>query len=138
MDRCLICDKPKHEGQCELPEHFGQCFDRAGIALLQFPRGTVLCHGIGAATVEGQEGWEIAHAWLEFEGDAYDVIWCVHFAAEIYRAKLKVSYVVEYSQADAWRLWHTTDYPGPWDAKINAVIEGNRERSAQWKSSQRA
>lgn len=102
--------------------------------MLQLPEGTTLCHGIGLASVKGQEGWEIAHAWNEFEGRAYDSIWMIHGPSDWYRAQLRISYVVEYNYAEALSRWIITEAPGPWDEKIRAVIEGNRDKAAKWRA----
>ncbi len=113
----------------KLPKDFGHCFDSAGIEFLKFPPGAILCHGIGTANMPGQEGDAIAHAWIEFEGLAYDTVWRVAVPIQKYREYFCVSYCVEYPLSEVLKLWGETDYPGPWDEKIKAqTTEGKKER----------
>ena len=101
-----------------LPQDFGQCFDTAALAVVQFPTGAILCHGLGIANLPEQKGRRIAHAWVEYNGEAYDTTWMVHQNRLIYRENLKLSYCVEYSQDKVWENWRRTDHPGPWDKQI--------------------
>lgn len=103
------------------PEGWGRCFDDAALAVVQFPPGAILCHGIGIANAPGEEGNVIKHAWVEYEGDAFDTVWMARQDRTEYRAALKLSYVVEYDQAAVWENWRRYDMPGPWDEKIRAV-----------------
>lgn len=107
---------------------FGECFDYAAQFLMGSPKSTKLCHGIGKATREGEEGYIIAHAWLEFSnGVAFDPIYCVSQPAQEYRANLRVHYIAIYDRKEALELWTKTDYPGPWEEKIKKISEGNNE-----------
>jgi hypothetical protein len=106
---------------------FGQCFDAVGFQAVlgeDPPADLKICHGIGIANMPGQEGLEIAHAWLEWGGAAYDCIWGVRVPLSV--ARKDFSYVVEYSRSEFLSLWLKHDFAGPWDAKIAAVIERNR------------
>jgi len=103
----------------------GQCFDSTAHQVLDWVlkkrvAGKV-CHGIGVATMPGQEGNVIKHAWIEENGFAYDTTWGVRVPADEYRAGLGLSYFVEYSIADFMLNWLMNDFPGPWDSKIEAA-----------------
>jgi hypothetical protein len=110
----------------DYPRNWGQCFDVAALIAVDNAHDHPdlrLCHAIGVANAPGEEGLDIAHAWIEWQGRAYDVIWEVCQEAALYRANLKLSYIVEYTIAELWQNWLATDMPGPWDEKILAVSE---------------
>lgn len=109
----------------------GSCFDSAAAMLAQEdepPPNFKLCHGIGIASMPGQVGRKMKHAWLEFDDPergrgrgAIDPIWGVAQRAELYRKNLKIKYCVEYTKAQMFNLWLKHDYPGPWDRKIKKM-----------------
>jgi hypothetical protein len=108
----------------------GKCFDSAAIMLLHYAHFQlkphfVLCHGIGISNIPKENKAPIAHAWIEdqFSGVAYDSTWGVAMKAEKYRKDLNISYVVRYSRTKLIELWGKTNYPGPWDEKIKAVVK---------------
>ncbi len=103
----------------------GQCFDATFLQMLgggEPPEDLKLCHGIGIANMPGQEGNQIAHAWLEWGGKAYDCIWGTMQDAKSYRENFNLTYVVEYTFEEAVALGRKHDRSGPWDLKIKAVI----------------
>lgn len=108
-----------------LPENMGKCFDATALQMLEEEafHGAVLCHGIGVASVSGQEGKTISHAWIEMDGYAYDCVFMAKVPADKYRADLRASYVVQYSFEEMLLKWALTNMPGPWDEKILAVSE---------------
>jgi len=103
----------------------GECFDSVGHQVVYWlDRGQKefkICHGIGIATMRGQEGNFIKHAWLERDGKALDTTWGVRQDAHLYRKNLTLQYVIEYTPDEFIANWAKTDYPGPWDEKIKAV-----------------
>lgn len=103
----------------------GSCFDSVPPTLFDWINSmpVKVCHAIGIATLPGQEGRVMAHAWLEKDGYAYDVIWAAKCPVEKYRADLNISYIVEYSTMEFMQLYIKTNYPGPWDPKILAITE---------------
>lgn len=112
----------------------GTCFDTAAFQLIapEAPPSVRLCHGIGIANLPGQEGLEMAHAWIELVTNlgqkiALDTTWGDKALAERYRQELQLSYVVEYTQEQALELWKKHDYPGPWDERILAITERNKK-----------
>lgn len=111
---------------------WGSCFDAAAhnaLGNLDLD-GLTVCHGIGIANRPGQEGWKIAHAWLEFDHPdgkaAIDPLWLVAQRADNYRSNLKVELVVEYSVANFLTLWTLHDFPGPWDDRIKKFTTEGR------------
>jgi hypothetical protein len=103
------------------PENWGRCFDVTALTFVtdpDVPAHARLCHAIGIGSAPAVKGKKIKHAWIEFDGMAYDCIWQVAVPAGQYRKRLKVSYVVEYSRSEVWRLWAEHDMPGPWDKRI--------------------
>ena len=104
---------------------FGSCFDSSAIEFVFHgaPPGAFLVHGIGVSNMPGEEGMQIAHAWIEFGNMAIDTIWGRVQNKDVYRAGLKVSYSVKYSLDEATELWKKTDYPGPWDPVIMNVCQ---------------
>lgn len=101
----------------------GECFDSVGVQALKWmyaKRLFKVCHGIGIASMPGQEGNEIKHAWIEIEDLAFDATWGVAMEIKKYRSDLKLNYVIEYSVPEFFALWMKHDFPGPWDAKIQA------------------
>lgn len=119
----------------------GACFDSAAAqcALGGDPPETLrICHGIGVASMPGQEGLEIAHAWLEWTEEsrgvvvAFDTTWGVLTLASSYRAKLGLFYVTHYAREEFIRLWGKHNHPGPYDSLIIAVADrvGKRARGA--------
>jgi len=107
----------------DVSKNFGRCFETAAFAVVRFPCGAKVCHGIGLANVPGQEGETIAHAWIELDGIAYDATYLTRTPASLYRENLKVSYVVEYTQSQIWRNCRKYNSFGPWDEKIKAGLE---------------
>jgi hypothetical protein len=91
--------------------------------------GLVLVHGIGIASMPGQEGNEIVHAWLEFTKDgnliAYDPIWDVFTTAEHYATQFKTRRTVKYNFNDITSniIKSDTIDLGPWDSEILAIAE---------------
>lgn len=121
----------------------GSCFDSAAHQMIfgeNKPDGLTLCHGIGISNMPGDNGNEMAHAWIEWPHPvgriAYDTTWGVATFAEKYRADLKLSYFVEYSLEEAWELWLAFDYPGPWDNKIAKISDAFSKSEANWQQSQ--
>lgn len=108
----------------EPPNAWGSCFDAAAFNLLanKDEKGLRMCHGIGIANKPGQEGTRIAHAWLECELKmgrvALDPVWLVFQSADLYRYKLQVERVVEYTFEDFMHFWKEHGFPGPWDEEI--------------------
>ncbi len=104
----------------------GECFDSTGVQAMDWAikrvRATV-CHGIGIATMPGQEGRVNAHAWLERDGVAYDTTWGIKMDAKKYREGLKLSFLVEYSLDEFLDRWRQTDHPGPWHEEIRKITE---------------
>ena len=79
--------------------------------------------GIGCANFPPEDlGKPIKHAWIEQHGIAYDCVLLVQQDRDVYRANLKLSFVVEYTKAEALAHWKRTDMPGPWDPEIAAEI----------------
>lgn len=114
----------KHYGKKPVAP-IGQCFDNTGLAVLGSPEmmnKMTVCHAIGTATMPGQEGNEMKHAWIEFikEGEllAADTTWGFVCEAKQYREQLNVTYVVEYTAKEYLALWKEHDHPGPYDEKI--------------------
>lgn len=102
----------------------GECFDSTGFQAMKWLLAGKLfkvCHGIGIASMPGQQGREMKHAWLEVQGLAYDTTWGVTCNAGKYRSDLKLRYVIEYDPEDFFRNWIKHDFPGPWDEKIEAA-----------------
>lgn len=111
----------------------GSCFDSSAFQAIlgpNPPKDLRICHGIGIATMPGQEGLRIAHAWLEWADVAMDTTWGIVVPRDLYRSHLKIELCVEYSREEFRARWTETNFPGPWDEKIIAVIETNKERSA--------
>jgi len=113
---------------------YGSCFDAAARLILTPSFLEIsMVHGIGIANKPGEEGNEIAHAWVEFthtdnERYAIDPIWMVAQPVKIYRNNLKVNYAVEYKKIDFMQRWIKTNFPGPWDDKIfKFTIEGKQQ-----------
>jgi len=103
----------------------GSCFDSTAVQAFEWIRAAPfkICHGVGVATMPGQEGREIGHCWLERDGMAFDTTWGAKVDADKYRADLRLSYVVEYDPLDWLRQYLETNYPGPWDPKIKAITD---------------
>lgn len=115
----------------------GECFE-SSMAQLAFgeepPEGVVLCHGLGIANMPGQEGTVIGHAWLEWNDEdgqrvALDTTWFKAMYASHYRKNLQLSYIVEYTRAEAISLWKSHDYPGPWDLRIKEITDAAKGAS---------
>lgn len=66
-----------------------------------------LCHGIGICNIPGQEGEKIAHGWIEFTtiednvDIVFDTTWGTLTKASLYRKRLKLKYVIEYTPKEA-------------------------------------
>ena len=109
----------------------GQCFESA-IRQLVCPSDTPgdarLCHGIGIATMPGQEGNVMGHAWVEYDHGltrmAIDTTWGVQQEAGVYRRKMRLNYVREYTRDQAIWLWKFKGNPGPWDMAIRRITDG--------------
>lgn len=103
----------------------GSCFDSVGHQLFDWLDKVPfkICHGIGVATIPGQEGQVIGHAWLERDGFAFDTTWGAKCPIEKYRRDLGLTYVVEYSPMQFFAAWVATNNPGPWDEKIRAITD---------------
>lgn len=108
----------------------GQCFESAAhqFVYARNPPSTIMVHGIVVTNFPGEEGQLAGHAWLEFtnyrgQHVALDTTWGKAFARDAYRQHLQVSYFVEYNPKEFFGLWYTKKMPGPWDAKIKAVVE---------------
>jgi hypothetical protein len=108
----------------------GACFDSSAIQLLQedIPANTTLCHGLGKASRPDQIGQEMAHAWIEADGWAYDTTWGVRQPIEKYRAGMSLTYVIEYPRVTAIQLWKDHGYPGPWSKTIIEYFQ----RTGRW------
>jgi len=99
----------------------GYCFDTSAFQILLMPKppGDMrLCHGLGISTFSFQNQNEMAHAWVESNGFAYDTTWGLKMKTTEYRDLLQVTFVVKYSRQEAHRLWALTNKPGPWDKKL--------------------
>ena len=111
----------------------GKCFDNIIPALRDLKESKEffnikICHGIGIANMPGQEGKSMAHAWLECQNEqgcifALDVSWMVIQPAVFYKKELSVKYEVKYSIDEFLDMFFENNYPGPWDKKIQEVID---------------
>lgn len=107
----------------------GECFDSVGVQAVKWMyagRTFTVCHGIGVASMPGEEGNKIKHAWIEIHGFAYDTTWGLSQKIDKYRADMKLKYVVEYSIEEFFSLWVKHDFPGPWDQKIENAGRSSR------------
>lgn len=101
----------------------GKCFETTAAQVFSVPSGMRVCHGIGLSNIPDEESMVMGHAWLEdLEGYAYDTTWGTRTPAKDYREQLGLKYVVEYSVQEFIANWKATDYPGPWDKQIRAVM----------------
>tara|TARA_R100000963_G_C4638025_1_gene101885 strand:+ start:429 stop:881 length:453 start_codon:yes stop_codon:yes gene_type:complete len=131
----------------KMKNEFGSCFDSIAPELidLQFVipisvdeiavtehedfSDVKICHAIGVANMPGQEGQEMAHAWIEFNDTkgnvkvAFDVIWGLATPSNLYRHNLSISHIVEYTIQEFYNLWEENGTPGPWDKKIKEVSD---------------
>jgi hypothetical protein len=107
----------------------GKCFESTGhLALYDkaIPNNITICHGIGVATMPGEEGTLIKHAWIEDDkGWAYDTTWGLKTKAADYKKKLKIRYMVRYKFREFVLLVHQHNNAGPFDEKIKAIGENN-------------
>lgn len=114
----------------------GSCFDSAAHQIVFGDRTktneerTMLLHGIGVASVPGQKGQLITHAWVEFDSPdkqrvALDTTWGIPQLASQYRNSLQITYFIAYSPQEAFDLWKVHNYPGPWDERLIALQKKN-------------
>ncbi len=119
------------------PNPWGSCFDATAHNLLANSEepGVRVCHGIGTATRPGEEGMQIAHAWLEFDHEsgriALDCVWLRFVPAMKYRADMRAQNVVEYEPREFMALWKLHDFPGPWDQSIKRFTSESLSAVAQ-------
>lgn len=106
----------------------GKCFDAVGHQVMLEPRPRMMiCHGLVVENCGPNIGKTIAHAWIEIDGLAYDCIWGFKCSVAQYRQDAKASNVIRYTRDEFMRLWHETDFPGPWDKTIFAhTSDGQR------------
>ena len=110
----------------------GECFDSSLHCLLNPElnqeiiklKDVKLCHGIGIANIPGQEGREMAHAWIEYTREngkraALDTTWGVATGADHYHKGIESNYVVEYTPEEALENWKKG--VAPWDKKIKQI-----------------
>ena len=108
----------------------GQCFESAAhqFVYARNPPQTKMIHAIVTTNFPGEEGQLAGHAWLECtnrngQSVALDTTWGKFFLRDAYRENLNISYFVEYNLQQFVTLWRFNNMPGPWDAKIKAVVE---------------
>ena len=113
----------------------GQCFESAGHQFVfgDNPDNTVILHGIGISNMPGEEGKEIAHAWLEFQSEhqgtlAIDTTWGIITQADHYRKSLQLKYMKSYNKKEFLQLWELHNIPGPFDEKILEVTKRNKSK----------
>ena len=112
----------------------GACFDTVAFQAMhgeEPPPDLLVCHGIGIANMPGQEGLQMAHAWLEWKVGkkwmAYDTTWGWFLPRYRYRQELGITHMVVYNRDEFILLWLTHDYPGPFDPKIKVIADRGRE-----------
>jgi hypothetical protein len=119
----------------------GECFESSTLCLLDPTlNGEIrnlkelkLCHGVGTANMPGIEGKKIAHGWIECTKEdgkrwAIDTTWGVGIPASIYRKQLKISYIIEYTPFEAFKLWIEKGV-APWDKKLKKIINKNKNKN---------
>lgn len=106
----------------------GNCFDSSLSQMFAWeedPPELVLCHAIGIANFPGQEGEEMAHAWVEFttpkgEKAAVDTTYNLIIDAAHYRKQLNIKYLVCYTKEQLLKE-HKDEYH-PFDKKIRDFL----------------
>ena len=108
----------------------GSCFDSSAHQIVfggDDGADLRLVHAIGITSIPSQAGQMFCHAWVEFfdpqtnQKIAIDTTWGIPQLAENYRNSLQISYSIEYTRQEAFDLWKTHNYPGPWDERLMAL-----------------
>jgi hypothetical protein len=100
----------------------GDCYRAAGRhAVENYGKpGLRVVHGVGKPIVGPYKGQRFAHAWVEYDGKAYDYSngGCISTEAEIYRLLLGMfdceEYTVQQVNANGLRTGHW----GPWENRL--------------------
>lgn len=107
----------------------GECFDAAALVFFGRPywlpsgiSNPRLCHGLGKF-----KGRTAVHAWIEADWNgrriAFDCNWWVCADATWYRNDWEMTFVQEFTPAQACFLWALYDMPGPWHPKLLEVAD---------------
>lgn len=107
----------------------GTCFDSTCVQAFIWAKKEnrtdfMVCHGVGTANAPGQEGGRIAHAWLEWNGDAYDTTWAAKTRACDYHEQLQLRGVVMYTWQEFEKMVLKYDFGGPWDEYVINALSG--------------